>query len=98
MAALLRDGHVFCEIDSELWLLDTGAPTSFGASRSVAVAGEQFNLATSYLGLTSETLSQFVGVPCVGLVGADVLGRFDHIFDAPGIRLIVSTAELRTVA
>jgi hypothetical protein len=91
----LRDGHLFVELGSELWLLDTGAPTSFGTSRSLTMAGEQFSLGTSYLGLTAATLSQFVGVPCVGLLGADILGRFDHLFDIPGGRLAVSTAELR---
>ena len=77
----LRDGHVYVELGGELWLLDTGAPTSFGTLRSLSIAGEQFKLGTSYLGLTATTLSQFVGVPCAGLLGADVLGRFDHIFD-----------------
>ena len=90
----LRDGHVFVELGGELWLLDTGAPTSFGTSRRLSVAGEQFNLGTSYLSLTAATLSQFVGVPCVGLLGADVLGRFDHIFDTAGGQLSISTAEL----
>ncbi len=90
----LRDGHLFVELGGELWLLDTGAPTSFGTSRSLTIAGEQFSLGRSYLGLTAATLSQFVGVPCVGLLGADVLGRFDHLFDTTGGRLTVSTAEL----
>lgn len=90
----LRNGHVFAELDSELWLLDTGAPTSFGISQSLSVAGEQFSLGTSYLGLTAATLSQFVSVPCAGLLGADVLGQFDLIFDTAGGRLSVSTAEL----
>lgn len=90
----LRDGHLFVELGGDLWLLDTGAPASFGASSSLTIAGEQFSLDTSYLGLTAETLSQFVGLPCVGLLGADVLGRFDHIFDTTGGRLTVSTAKL----
>jgi len=89
-----RHGHLFVELGGELWLLDTGAPTSFGTSRSLTIAGEQFSLGTSYVGLTTETLSQFVGVPCVGLLGADVLGRFDHLFDSTAGRLTVSTAEL----
>jgi hypothetical protein len=89
-----KDGHVFVELGGELWLLDTGAPTSFGTSRSLSIAGEQFSLETSYLGLTAATLSQFVGVPCVGLLGADILRRFDHIFDTAGSQLSVSTAEL----
>ncbi|MFM1749820.1 MAG: hypothetical protein RLZZ188_3486 [Verrucomicrobiota bacterium] len=90
----LRDGHLFVELGGELWLLDTGAPTSFGTSRSITIAGEHFTLGTSYLGLTAATLSQFVGVACVGLLGADVLGRFDHIFDTAAGGLTVSTAEL----
>jgi hypothetical protein len=90
----LRDGHVFIELGGELWLLDTGAPTSFGSSRSLTIAGEQFSVGTNYLGLTATTLSQFVGVACVGLLGADVLARFDHIFDTAGGSLTLSTAEL----
>jgi hypothetical protein len=90
----LRDGHVFVEIGGDLWLLDTGAPTSFGTSQSLTIAGEQFSLDTSYLGLTATTLSRFVGVPCVGLLGGDILGRFDHILDTAGGRLTVSTTEL----
>ena len=94
----LRDGHLFVEIGGEpsgqLWLLDTGAPTSFGASRSLVIAGERFALDADYLGLTPEALSGFIGVPCAGLLGADVLGRFDHIFDAAAGTLTLSTAEL----
>jgi len=90
----IQDGHVFVELAGELWLLDTGAPSSFGTPDQLSIAGEQFGLGTSYLGLTAETLSQFVGVRCVGLLGADVLGRFDHVFDARGSTLTISTAEL----
>lgn len=91
----LRDGHLFVELGGELWLLDTGAPSSFGTSRSLTIAGEQFSLGPSYLGLTPAILSQFVGLPCVGLLGADVLGRFDHLFDTRSGRLTVSTSELQ---
>lgn len=90
----LRDGHLFVKLGGELWLLDTGAPTSFGTSRNLAIAGELFGLGTAYLGLTAETLSQFVGVPCAGLLGADVLGRFDYLLDTKGGMLTVSTTEL----
>ena len=75
-------------------MLDTGAPTSFGVSRNFSFAGERFSIGTSYVGLTAAKLSQFVGVPCVGLLGADVLGRFDHILDTAAGRLVVSTEEL----
>ena len=89
-----RDGHLFIELSSELWVFDTGAPNSFGTSPNPTIAGEQFNLSTSYLGLDAELLSQFVGVTCAGLLGADVLGRFDHIVDIPRGALTMSTDEL----
>ena len=90
----LINGHVFVELDGELWVIDTGAPSSFGTSSSLSIVGEQFSLGKDYLGLTAATLSQFVGIPCVGLLGADILGCFDHVFDIAGGKLSVSTAEL----
>lgn len=90
----LQDGHLFLELGGELWLLDMGAPTSFGTSGSIFIAGEEFRLGSSYLGLTAATLTRFVGVPCVGLLGADVLRRFDHIVDVTSGTLTISTAEL----
>lgn len=90
----VQQGHLFVDVGGEPWLLDTGAPMSFGASRKLTIAGEHFSLDASYLGLTAATLSQFVGVPCVGLLGADVLNRFDSIIDTAAGSLVVSTAEL----
>lgn len=90
----LRDGHLFVELNGELWLFDTGAPTSFGTVATITLCGVQFRIGSSYLGLTATTLSGFVGVPCVGLLGADVLGRFDIIFDVPTKTITLSTEEL----
>ena len=89
-----QDGHLFIELSGELWVFDTGAPNSFGRSPDLTIAGEQFNLSASYLGLDADLLSQFVGVTCAGLLGADVLGRFDHIVDIPSGALTISTDEL----
>ncbi len=89
-----REGHIFVEIDGALWLVDTGAPTSFGALNSVLFAGQRFSLESGYANLTATSLSEFVGVACVGLLGGDVLGGFDHLFDVPGGKLVVSSAEL----
>ena len=87
-------GHLFVELDGGLWVLDTGAPNSFGITTQITVAGEQFRLGTNYLGLDAGALSQSVGVRCAGLLGADVLGRFDHIFDTASGSLVVSQEEL----
>ncbi len=43
----LRNGHLFLETAGALWLLDTGAPTSFGLP--LTLAGQQFRLSSSYL-------------------------------------------------
>ena len=91
---IFNNGHLFVELEGQMWLFDTGAPTSFGASERLRIADEQFSLCSSYFGLTAATLSQYVGVECSGLLGADVLGRFDHILDTAGGRLTVSTTEL----
>jgi hypothetical protein len=90
----LRDGHLFLELDGALWLLDTGAPASFGAAGTVTIEGRPFELERSYVGLDAATLSGWVGVPCAGLLGADVLGEFDALLDAPRGRATVSSATL----
>jgi len=91
---VFRDGHLFVELERELWLFDTGAPTSFGEVKNLTIAEEPFTLSNSYMGLTAATLSQFVSVQCCGLLGADILGRFDHILDCARGTLSVSTTEL----
>ena len=91
---IFNHGHLFVELEDNFWLFDTGAPTSFGSSQSLTFSGEQFSLEQSYFGLTAEALSEFVGVQCRGLLGADILGRFDHIINIGKGLLKVSTAEL----
>ena len=90
----LTDGHLFVSLDDELWLIDTGAPSGFGQKDSISLADRNFELGDNYLGMTAEVLSDHVGVPCVGLLGADVLGEFDHLFDLPNETLTLSSEEL----
>lgn len=90
----LRDGHLFIELDDALWLLDTGAPTSFGSSSSLSFGGRQFSVEPDYLGLTASSLSQLVHVDCTGLLGADVLNEFDLLLDAARGTVEVSEGEL----
>lgn len=90
-----KEGHLFVKIGGDLWLIDTGAPSSFGKSGNLAIYGKQFKLSSSYQGLDAETLSNSVKVPCAGLLGADLLSCFDHIFDIAGGILTLSTDELQ---
>ena len=91
---IFTDGHLFVEAEESLWLYDTGAPTSFGDVETLAFAGEQFRPASGYMGLDASMLSGFVGVQCSGLLGADILGRFDHLLDVPSETLTASSDEL----
>lgn len=87
-------GHLFAEIAGERWLFDTGAPLSFGKARELSLAGERFSLGQRYVGLDAAALSRLMGVNCTGLLGADIIGRFDHLLDVAGGLLTVSTATL----
>jgi hypothetical protein len=91
---IFRDGHLFVEIDGWLWLFDTGAPTSFGESNEITLDVQRFRLCNGYMGLSAATLSQFTGVECRGLIGADILGKFDHLLDVPSGTVTISTGDL----
>jgi hypothetical protein len=86
--------HLFVEIEDRKWLLDTGAPRSFGDLESLKFVGREFSIAQSYMGLSSEMLSEYVNIECHGLLGADLLGDFDHLFDISKGTLTVSVKEL----
>lgn len=90
----LRHRHLFVDLDGESWLLDTGAPISFGHPDTATIAGQRFPVADSMLGTTADDLADAVGTPCTGLLGMDVLGRFDHLIDVPAGVLTVSPGEL----
>ncbi len=88
------NGHLFVELASGLWLVDSGASTTFGKGRHLALAGEEFTFDDSYHGLGIQGLVKHVGVDCVGLLGADVLFNFDIIFDLKRGMAAISKDEL----
>ncbi|MBL9140876.1 MAG: hypothetical protein JNK53_03325, partial [Phycisphaerae bacterium] len=88
------NGHVFAEHASGLWLIDSGAPTSFGKDKHLVLLGEHFAFDNSYHGLGIEGLVKHVGVECVGLIGSDVLFNFDVLFDCPHEKIEFSKEEL----
>ena len=82
--------HFFLEGGGGLWLLDTGAPQSFGRESSLELAGLTFDVANNYMGLTADQLSEFVSVDCCGLLGADIWRNFDIVFDQPGRTILLT--------
>lgn len=91
---VLKDGHLFFEMEDGLWLFDTGAPTSFGESKEIVLDGHRSPLGNSYMGLSASSLSSFTGVECRGLLGTDILGKFDHILDVNGATASISADGL----
>lgn len=85
---------MFAELASGLWLIDSGAPTSFGKDKHLTFAGEHYCFDDSYHGLGIQGLVKHVGVNCVGLLGADVLFDFDIIFDMKHHVIEISRDEL----
>ena len=71
-------------------MLDTGAPQSFGSESRLELAGLTFDVADNYMGLTADQLSDFVSVDCCGLLGADIWGSFDIVFDQPGSTILLT--------
>jgi hypothetical protein len=92
----LEEGHLFLTLEGEKWLVDTGADVSFGRPRRLTLAGETFEVPRdlSLIFASPETLSRDVGVEITGLIGNDILTRFDWVFDVPAGRAICSRDEL----
>jgi hypothetical protein len=94
---LFEKGHIFVKIEEAVWLIDTGAPVSFGNTDSIIFCNKQFVINKDFHGFIVENVSQFVGVPCAGIIGVDVLNHFDIVFNVTMKTLVVSVDKL-TVA
>jgi hypothetical protein len=90
----LQNGHLFIEISGQTFILDTGAPSSFGTDSSVTLHEMTFDLPSSYLGLTAANLSDLVGYPVSGIFGADILNRFDVLIDCLSGRISFATEQI----
>ena len=74
---IFDDGHLFVDLDEGSLLLDTGAPTSFGKVSPIMLDKLRFDLAPSYMGLDAGVLSNYVGRATSGILGGNILNRFD---------------------
>ena len=88
------DGHVFANINDREWLVDTGAPTSFGLSSSLKINGCEFELHNNYLGLSAKELSMHIGHVVYGLIGTDILNQFNIVMDYENEKIAFSNEEV----
>jgi hypothetical protein len=91
------NGHLFIKIGSNNWLLDTGAPTSFGNVTSITIEKRTFSLPVSYMGLTGNKISEYVDRHTVGIIGTDILNQFNVLFDLPNQQASFSTDAIDLV-
>ena len=83
-------GQLFLTTDVGSWIIGTGSPRSFSELPTLELDGVSLNMAASFAGLSAATLSAFIGLPVTGLLGIDVLKRFDIEFDLPASQIIFS--------
>lgn len=79
-------GHLYAELGDEEWLIDTGAPSSFGEPSAVSIGREEFLVENNFMGMDAAKLREFVGHPTAGIIGVDILNQFDVVFDSEGGR------------
>ena len=84
-------GQMFLTTDVGSWIIGTGSPRSFSELPTLELDGVSLNLAPSFAGLSAATLSAFIGLPVTGLLGIDVLKRFDIEFDLPSSQIMLSS-------
>lgn len=91
---ITQHGHLFARIGGRDWIVDTGSPISFGDEAVLQLAGQSFDVANGYMGLTADALSDFIGHPAEGLIGTDILNHFDVVFDTDAGLLTLAYEEL----
>ena len=73
------------------WIIGTGSQRSFSELPTLELDGVSLNMAPSFAGLSAATLSAFIGLTLTGLLGIDVLKRFDIEFDLPSSQIMLSS-------
>ena len=91
----MKNGHMFIELENGPWLMDTGAPTSFGSESSITIEKTDFEIQSHYMGMDISQIEDAVGVDMVGLLGTDVLDNFDILLDVPSNTATISNGEIK---
>ena len=73
--------HLILKLDQGMWLLDTGAPESFGSINKLEIDGQSYEVASDYMGFDIGNISEALDEDIVGLIGGDVLSNYDTYWD-----------------
>jgi len=86
----LLQKHLYLSLENQLWLFDTGAPQSFGEGGKLVILEKEFPIATSFMGLDANKVSEHAGVEMQGLLGADIINHFDYRIDVQNESIEIS--------
>ena len=89
----LMDGHIIIETSENKYLIDTGAPSSVSSSNKLCLADNDYQTQSNYLGASPELLSTHIGTKIDGLVGTDILNKFDIIIDPTKSVLVLDSTN-----
>ena len=85
---------MYLSLEDQLWLFDTGAPQSFGEGGELSILGREFPVASNFMGLDANKVSEHAGVQMQGLLGADVINHFDYQIDVQNESIEISEDEI----
>ncbi len=87
-------GHFYIRLDGSDWLLDTGAPSSFGITQSIVINDKEFGLQRDYLGLDAKQISMLTKHKVFGLIGVDILNQFYVVIDYENRQIAFSDKDI----
>ncbi len=77
---LFEKKHLFMILNDKKWLIDTGSPASFGEEDSLSICNQIFKIENTYGALNAKELTSHIGLELTGLIGVDILNKFDILF------------------
>jgi hypothetical protein len=93
---ICHNRHFLFNNGSGLILVDTGSPASLHKDGTMVIAGQSFSVPTTHMNVGTEYISEKVGREIVGLLGMDIISRFQmaiHKVGAEG-----GTIEFNSIA
>jgi hypothetical protein len=88
------NNYLILIIDEKQWLIDTGAPQSFGCGELNFSPGIVHTIPDSYMGMNIQDVCQMGQIEVDGILGVDILSRYDLLFNLPQNQLTVSQTPL----
>jgi hypothetical protein len=90
----LFKGHPIITDGKNRILIDTGAPTTIHSTDNLKFCLENFDCSVNYLGLTVSEISRMLGTEISTLLGADILSRYNILFDYQNELIVFSKQKI----